>query len=66
MTPQGGAGGTGPLYEHTAVAQRAAEEDVVIPHPEGDVVAKLDEPSGSESAEVAPVGGDEEQNSGGG
>ena len=36
MTSQAGTSGTGPLYEHTAAGRRAAEEDVAIPHPEGE------------------------------
>jgi hypothetical protein len=44
MTPQPGTSGTGRLYEHTADGEQAAKEDVVIPHPDGDVVASLDEP----------------------
>ncbi len=35
MTSQTGtSGGAGPLYEHTPAGKQAAEEDVVIPHPE--------------------------------
>lgn len=35
MTPQTGtSSGAGPLYEHTPAGKQAAEEDVVIPHPE--------------------------------
>ena len=47
MTSQTGPnGGTGPLYEHTPAGKRAAEDDVVIPHPEGerDVIARDDHP----------------------
>ena len=37
MTWQTGtSGGTGPLYEHTSAGKEAAEEDVAVPHPEGE------------------------------
>ncbi len=36
MTSQAGTSGAGPLYEHTPLGKQAAEEDVVIPHPEGE------------------------------
>jgi hypothetical protein len=61
MTSQTGtSGGTGPLYEHTSAGQQAAEDDVVIPHPEGARDATTSEdhpdpkgpPTGEDQAEI--------------
>ena len=54
MTSQAGTSGAGPLYKHTAEGEQAAKEDVVIPHPDGDVVATLEEPPEGDSAGGKP------------
>ena len=53
MTPEAASGaGAGPLYEHTPEGERAAQEEVVIPRPEG---AKSD--AGQSEGEGHPKAG---------
>jgi hypothetical protein len=51
MASQIAAGGTGPLYEHTPEGKRAAEEDVVIPHPEDRADTETN-PTGEDQARI--------------